>query len=88
MSLYSLKNYVSINIIIPMNERRQLGLNIKLARMKKSLTQEQFAEKIDMSLSYVSKVEQGLTTPTALVVFKMAKVLGLSVEELFRDIVF
>lgn len=64
----------------------KLGRNIKIERIRKDITQEEFAEKIDMSLSYISKLEQGLTSPTALVLFKMAKVLDVPMEEFFNNI--
>lgn len=65
---------------------RALGLNIKAERMRKAITQEYFAELIDVSVSHVSKIEQGLTSPTAFVLRKMAKVLNVSMEEFFKDI--
>ena len=51
----------------------KLGRNIKIERIRKDITQEKFAELIDMSLSHVSKIEQGLTSPTALALYKMSK---------------
>ena len=63
-----------------------IGRNIKAERLRKDITQEEFAELIDMSLSYVSKVEQGLTSPTAMVLYKMAYILQVSMEELFKGI--
>ena len=64
-----------------------LGKNIKIERLRKDITQEQFAEMVNISLSHISKIEQGLTSPTALVLYKMAKSLDISMEEFFRDIV-
>ncbi len=64
----------------------KLGRNIKIERIRKDITQEEFAEKIDMSLSYISKLEQGLTSPTAMVLFKMSKVLDIPMEEFFNGI--
>lgn len=61
----------------------KLGRNIKAERIRKDITQEEFAEMIDMSLSYVSKLEQGLTSPTAIALFKMAKVLKIPMEKFF-----
>uniref|UniRef100_UPI0040282134 helix-turn-helix domain-containing protein n=1 Tax=Candidatus Stercorousia sp. TaxID=3048886 RepID=UPI0040282134 len=66
--------------------KQKLGRNIKVERVRKYLSQEQFAEMIDMSVSHVSKLEQGLTSPTALVLFKMSKVLKISMEEFFKGI--
>lgn len=64
----------------------KLGRNIKAERIRKDITQEEFAEMIDMSLSYVSKLEQGLTSPTAIALFKMAKILCIPMEKFFEGI--
>lgn len=66
--------------------KNKLGRNIKVERIRKYLSQEQFAEMIDMSVSYVSKLEQGLTSPTAIALFKMSKILNIPMEEFFKDI--
>lgn len=63
-----------------------IGRNVKAERLRKDITQEQFAEMINMSLSYVSKLEQGLTSPTAMVLFKMSTVLDVPMEEFFKGI--
>lgn len=63
-----------------------IGRNIKAERLRKDITQEKFAELIDMSLSYVSKIEQGLTSPTAMALFKMSVVLKIPMEEFFKGI--
>lgn len=63
-----------------------IGRNIKAERLRKDITQEKFAELINMSLSYVSKVEQGLTSPTAMALFKMSIVLDVPMEEFFKGI--
>ena len=69
------------------NERKYiLGRNIKAERTRKALTQEAFAEKINMSLSHVSKIEQGLTSPTAFALYRMSVVLGVAMEEFFKGI--
>ena len=66
----------------------KLGRNIKIERIRKDITQEKFAELIDMSLSHVSKIEQGLTSPTALALYKMSKILNTPMEEFFKGINF
>ena len=63
-----------------------LGRNVKAERLRKDFTQEKFAEMIDMSVSYVSKLEQGLTSPTAIVLYKMALVLDIPMEEFMKGI--
>lgn len=64
----------------------KLGRNIKAERIRRDLTQEEFAEMIDMSLSHVSKIEQGITSPTAIALFKMAKILCIPMEKFFEGI--
>ncbi len=88
LSLYSLIKILSrlYNSLMKDNIKLKLGRNIKIERIRKNITQEEFAEKIDMSLSYVSKLEQGLTSPTAIVLFKMAKLLNIPMEKFFEEI--
>ena len=74
------------NLRMEHNIKKLLGLNIKAERVRKNITQEQFAEKLDMSLSHISKIEQGLTSPSAIAIFKMSKVLNINMEEFFKDI--
>ena len=40
-------------------EYKTIGKKIKKARNEKKLTQEKFAEKLDVSVSYISQVESG-----------------------------
>ena len=63
-----------------------LGRNIKAERIRCDLTQEKFAELISMSISHVSKIEQGLTSPTALALYKMANILKIPMEDCFKGI--
>ena len=69
-----------------MTNKYKLGRNIKAERVRKDITQERFAEMVDISLSHASKIEQGLTSPTAFVLYKMAKVLDIQMEEFFKGI--
>ncbi len=66
--------------------KHKLGSNIKIERIRNDITQEQLAERIDMSVSYVSKLEQGLTSPTAIALYKMSKVLNIPMEKFFEDV--
>lgn len=69
-----------------MDKKYILGRNIKAERVRKDITQEKFAELVDISLSHASKIEQGLTSPTAFVLHKMANVLNIPMEEFFKGI--
>lgn len=66
--------------------KHKLGRNIKIERIRNDITQDQLAERIDMSVSYVSKLEQGLTSPTAIALYKMSKVLNIPMEKFFEDV--
>lgn len=63
-----------------------LGSNIRAERLRRHLTQEQLAEKLDMSINYVGKLERGVIIPSALVIFKLSKILRTDVNELFKEI--
>lgn len=74
------------NIKMEKDYKYILGRNVKAERLRKDFTQEKFAEMIDMSVSYVSKLEQGLTSPTAIALYKMALVLDIPMEEFMKGI--
>ena len=63
-----------------------LGSNIRAERLRRHLTQEQLAEKLDMSINYVGKLERGVIIPSALVIFKLSKILRTDMNELFNEI--
>ena len=63
-----------------------LGSNIRAERLRRHLTQEQLAEKLDMSINYVGKLERGVIIPSALVIFKLSKILRTDLNELFKEI--
>ena len=46
-----------------MIDKSVIGKIIKKLRKEKGFTQEQFAEKINLSTNYLSKVERGMNTP-------------------------
>ena len=56
---------------------------LKLARERKGLTQEELANKINISRAYLSHIESGNHGPSLKVAVKIAKELGMKVEELF-----
>ncbi|HAB02522.1 MAG TPA: DNA-binding protein [Pseudomonas sp.] len=58
---------------------------LKLLRKKLGITLETLADRAGMTKSYVSKVERGLNTPSISAAMKLARALGVNVEELFAD---
>ncbi|WP_270169856.1 helix-turn-helix transcriptional regulator [Paenibacillus sp. SYP-B4298] len=56
---------------------------IKVQRARLKLTQEQLAELIGVTRKTVNTIENGKFIPSTVLAIKMAKVLGVSIEELF-----
>lgn len=62
--------------------------NIKYFRLKANMTQEQLAEKSDLSVSYIKQIESGkeFKNITFNTFSKIAKALNIDVKELFNEI--
>lgn len=60
----------------------RVGGNIKAARNKKKLTQENLAEMIDMDARSVVAIESGQRNPTLRTIFKICRALGVKSSEL------
>lgn len=56
---------------------------IKVQRAKKNLTQEQLAELVCVTRKTINTVEKGKYVPSTVLALKLAKVLDVTVEELF-----
>ena len=66
-----------------MDIKRQLGYKIKRLRQKKGLTQEQLAEKAEISTRSLAGIETGENFMTAQTMEKIIECLGISINELF-----
>ena len=73
---------------IQMNKQEfqeKYGIELKVARVRKKLTQEQLAEKIDCSSVYIGYLERGLQCPTIYQFLKIERILGIDLNEFFKD---
>ena len=61
------------------------GQNVRIARLKLGMTQQQVADATGMAFSYVGKVENGGKNVTLDTVKKLAAVLDLDLGQLFRQ---
>ena len=68
------------------NRLKTLGLNIKFARMKKGISQEELAELIDTSRMTISFIETARQNPTILKVIDIARVLDVDINELIKSV--
>ncbi|WP_316979501.1 helix-turn-helix domain-containing protein [Shumkonia mesophila] len=67
-----------------MDMRKLVGRNLRRLRLKKGLTQEQFAERSGFSQQYISGLEQGRRNPTVVTLYELATALGVSHVDLVR----
>lgn len=65
---------------------KTLGLNIKFARIKKGVSQEELAEMADTSRTTISFIETARQNPTILKVIDIARALEVDIEELVRGV--
>ncbi len=63
-----------------------LGANIRAERLRRHYTQDELAELLDMSVNYVGKLERGIIIPSALVIFKLSKILHVNIQDFFKEI--
>jgi len=66
-----------------METKKLIGLRIKELRKSKNYTQEKLAELINLDISSISKVEQGLSTPSIPTFEKIAQTLGVEIKDFF-----
>ena len=63
--------------------KKKLGRRIATLRRSFGLTQEQFAERLDCSVEFVSLVERGINSPSVDGLEKFARALKVEVRDLF-----
>lgn len=66
--------------------KKSLGEVLKNHRTKNKMTQEFVAEAVGVSRQSVSKWEQGISDPSTSNLFALAKLFGVSVEELLKEV--
>lgn len=62
----------------------QFGEHIRKVRKSKGLTQEELAHRANLHSTYIGHIETGTYTPSAFVVWKIAKVLNMELWELLK----
>ena len=64
-----------------------LGNRIRIAREKKGITQEELAERVNISPSHISVIERGVKTARIDTVARIANELDVSADYLLQDLV-
>ncbi|HSX17562.1 MAG TPA: helix-turn-helix transcriptional regulator [Patescibacteria group bacterium] len=65
---------------------KELGNRIVSARKAHNMSQEQLAAASDIDRSHVGFIEQGRRKPTVSTLYKIAKSLNISLEQLFKGL--
>lgn len=63
--------------------KNQFGKQVKKYRLKRKMSQEELAEKIDIAVNNLGKIERGESFVTASTLEKLATILDVKVHELF-----
>ncbi len=63
---------------------KNFGLNFRVERTKRSLSQEKFAELANVHTNYIGKVERGEQNLTVKKIVALADSLGVPVEDIFN----
>ncbi len=58
---------------------------MRALREKRGLTQEQLAERAEVSATYIGFIERGDNVPTLIIMLQIASALGVRPAELLRD---
>jgi putative transcriptional regulator len=57
---------------------------IKVERAKKDMTQQDLAEKVQVSRQTINSIEAGKYVPSTVLALKIARVFGVGLEEIFE----
>jgi transcriptional regulator with XRE-family HTH domain len=69
-----------------MNTKQMIGARIKQIRNRKGLTQDQLAEKMEISPKYLSSIERGRENPTLDTLIKLSDSLDVKISDIFSII--
>ncbi|MFP4697985.1 MAG: helix-turn-helix domain-containing protein [Eubacteriales bacterium] len=64
----------------------KIGQKIKRLRMQKNLTQEELADRSELSKGFISQLERDLTSPSITTLVDLLQCLGTNLRDFFNDI--
>ena len=71
------------NWVCSLRDYSVMNNNLKYIRQERSLTQQQLADELLVSRQTIISIESGKYDPSLPLAFKLAKVLGLRIEDIF-----
>ena len=72
-------------LLLDMDLRKQVGLNVQRTRKEKGWSQEELAFRAGLHRTYVSGVERGVRNPTVLVLSQLAEALEVTPSTLLSN---
>ena len=63
----------------------QIGAKLKELRILKGLTQEELADRTELSKGFISQLERDLTSPSIATLMDILQCLGTSIGEFFKE---
>ena len=63
----------------------KIGKNLKMIRKSNGYTQERLAEKVDVSVRYISDIEQDRSMPSFEVLIRICNVYKISLDQIFSE---
>ena len=74
-----------MRLVLRENEMMEIGIKIKEMRLKKQLTQEELADRCELTKGYISQIENDLTSPSIATLKDILQVLGSSLSDFFSE---
>ena len=68
-----------------MIDYRAIGKRVTSNREKQGITQEYLAEKINVSIPHISRIENGTSKPSLQVLVNICNVLNITIDDLMQD---
>jgi transcriptional regulator with XRE-family HTH domain len=65
-------------------ESERLGKNLTRIRKEKGISQDKLSRLLRIDRSFISNIENGKTNPTLATIAKLAKAVGVPIEELMK----
>ena len=81
VSKYNKCYYYEVNMN---DESKKLGANLKRIRMEKGMSQADLCRELEVDKGYMSNIESGNQNPTLSTLTRLAKALGVSIEDLLK----
>ena len=84
-SIYNIGMEIGLLVREAKMDKLTLGDRIKETRKAQRLTQDQLAERLDVSVEFIGQIERGLKLPSINVFIKIIEALNVSADYLLRD---